>query len=201
MAKKQFEWRTYKGDAVPEEAVSPFDKKKEKVVQAMAKKALQLNAELIAFKDELYKKSDELYQERLKSRGQKVDKEWKGNYSHVSYDKDIKIEMNVQDSIAFSDDINIAKKLLNEYVAEKTSTTDNDIKQIVEGAFTTSKGSLDKSRILNLFSYAIEHPKWVQAMEMIKSSIETNDSKRYCKVSKRNKDNEYDAINLNFSSL
>lgn len=92
-------FKTPEGNIIPDEAVSPFDKKKEKIVIAMVKKALKLQEELLKFKADLYNKADELYTERLLNKGMSTDR--KGNFTLFDYNKSSKIEMNVQENIIF----------------------------------------------------------------------------------------------------
>jgi hypothetical protein len=198
MAKQ--EWRTYTGAKVPDEAVSPFDKRKERVIQSLYKKAVKLSKELEKLKELMYEKGDELYEEKYRNRGLDIDKK-RGNYTHFSYDKSIKFEMNVQENISFSDDINLSQQKLNEYIEDVLSGANTDIQQLVNNAFKTRKGRLDKARIFSLFALKIEHPKWQEAMELIKGSIETNDSRRYASISVRDDNGDYNAVQLNISSL
>jgi len=200
MATEKFIFKTPKGDVVPDMAVSPYDKKKEKIIRNIQKKADKLSKDLIAFKKELYEKGDALYTEKLNNKGYDEDGR-KGNYSLFSYDKEIKLEMNIQESITFSDEINIAQKKLNEYIDDVTTGTSSDIMQLIHNAFKTKKGRLDKARIFSLFQIKITHPIWVEAMELIKDSIQTNDSRRYGTISLKGKDGDYNVIQLNFSAL
>jgi len=53
--------------------------------------------------------------------------------------------------------------------------------------------------VLSLFTYKITHQKWVEAMELIKGSISTNNTVRYLNVFRRDPNGSYRAVNLNFS--
>lgn len=197
---KKEQWKMADGQNVPAEAVSPFDKKKEKVVQSIAKKAIKLNKELEAFKQEFYSKADAVNMERLQNRGSKRE-DYKGNYSLFSYDKSVKIEMNVNETVNFNDDIVLAQEKLNEYIQEITRDTNVDLQLLIQNAFKTRKGRLDKARIFSLFALNITHPLWMEAMELIRKAIDVNGSRRYGVVSIRKPNGEYDSLNLNFSSL
>jgi hypothetical protein len=200
MGDKKKTWYMHDGAEVPDAAVSPFDKKKEKVLVALAKKCEKLANELLLLKKEMYTKGDQLYTERLANKGLTDDVK-KGNYTFFSYDKSLKLEMNVQESIMFGDEIHIAQKKLNEYIEAVTASANSDIQQLIHNAFKTRKGSLDKARVLSLFSLKIEHPLWKEAMDLIRESIQTNDSRRYGTISKQNTEGEYKVFNLNFSSI
>ena len=60
---------------------------------------------------------------------------------------------------------------------------------------------MDVKRILGLFRLKINHPTWMEAMELIKQSINRNNSKRYARVWEKDKNGEYRNIELNSSSI
>lgn len=192
-------WRNSKGQEVPAVYVPKIDKEREKLVKKYIDKAQKLNASLIMFKKDLIDDCDAFIEQMFKENN--VKQEGKGNYSLTSFDKELKIEINVQDRIEFDDTIQVAHAKIKEYLADITKDANSDIQVIVNSAFQTSKGKMDVKRILGLFEYKITHPKWVEAMELIQNSISRNSSKRYVRLWIKNAAGEYDSIELNFSSL
>jgi len=190
---------TPEGKEIPAKYVSKLDKKKDLIAIRYQKKSLALSKKLKALKDELLEATDELYQQMIEDANVRTGK--KGNYSISSFDKSIKIEVNIQNRIEFDDQINIAQTLINEYISEKTKGTDRELAELINSAFQTTKGRLDTKRILGLFKLQIKHPKWIQAMELIKKSISTNNSKRYVRIWQKDANREYRNIELNFSSI
>jgi hypothetical protein len=193
-------WQNHKGQDVPREYVSAFDRKKEQALGSLLKKAEKINEMLTAFKVESFNVGDALYEAMLRDANINIDTR-KGNYSVFSFDKSVKLEVNVSDRIEFDENIVFAQHKLNEFINEKTAGSDIELRELINNAFTTSKGRLDTKRILGLFSLKISHPLWVEAMELIKKSISTNNTVRYLTIAVRDEFGKYEQVNLNFSNL
>ena len=187
------------GKEIPAKYVSKIDKDKDRIANKYFKKAKSISERLQALKNELLAETDALYEKMLNDENVRTGK--KGNYSISSFDKSIKIEVNIQNRIEFDDQINVAQTLINEYIASKTKEADRELAELINSAFQTTKGRLDTKRILGLFKLKINHPKWTQAMELIKKSISTNNSKRYVRIWHKDKNGEYRIVELNFSSI
>lgn len=197
---KQTVWQNHKGQDVPREYVAAFDRKKEQTLGSLLKKAERINELLTAFKVESFNSADALYEAMLQEANINVETR-KGNYSLFSFDKSVRLEVNVSDRIEFDENIEFAQFKLNEFINVKTTGSDNELRELINNAFTTSKGRLDTKRILGLFSLKISHPLWVEAMELIKKSISTNNTVRYLTIALRNEFGKYEQVNLNFSNL
>lgn len=192
-------YMTHDGKEIPAKYVSKLDKNKDRISLKYYKKAKRLHDSLKLLKQELLAETDKLYDQMLRDENIRTGK--KGNYTISSFDKSIKIEVNVQNRIEFDDRINAAQSLINEYISEKTKGTDRELTELINSAFRTNKGKLDTKRILGLFRLQINHPKWKRAMELIKESISTNNSRRYVRIWQKDKNGDYKNIDLNFSSL
>ncbi|MBE9469003.1 MAG: DUF3164 family protein [Bacteroidetes bacterium] len=194
------EWTNHKGEKVPAVYVPAIDKKKERYTFKMLKEAEKLENRLRQLKLDILTQGDELYAEILRDAKIKAT-ERKGNYSLYSFDKAVKIEISVQNRVEFNDNINLAQEKINEFLEQKSKSSDMELMELVNNAFKTKKGRLDSKRILSLFGLNIKNKTWVEAMELIKKSIETNNSKRYVNVWKRDAEGEYKAVQLNFSAV
>jgi len=201
MAKAVKMWRNHKGELVPEAYVSKYDKEKEKKLVKLLKDAKDVQKRMLAFSSEMFTTADILNEMFYKSNNIEVPKTSKGGLTLYSFDKNIKLIVSTSDLIDFDDKITIAQGLLNDYISEVVNGVNNDIRQLINNAFTTNKGRLDKARIFSLFQLQIEHPTWKQAMEMIKQSITSNSTKKYINIYERDEKDEYKQIVLNFSSL
>lgn len=197
MAKKI--WKDHNGNEVPAAYVPKLDKERERIALAIYTKAVALSNKLKDFKEESFDVADGLFEAMLEEA--KVKQNGKGNYSITSFDKEIKIEISIQETVDFDDSIQIAHLKIKEYLEEKTGGVDRELQEIISHAFATTRGKMDIKRVLGLFKLSIKHPKWMEAMELIKQSISRNRSKRYMRVFKKDKQGEYRAVDLNFSSL
>jgi hypothetical protein len=197
MSKK--EWKNHKGETIPAKYVPKIDKDREGLVNRHVARAAKLHEALNSFKTDLLIDCDAFFDQMMTDNN--VRKPGKGNYSLTTFDKQYKIEVDVQDRIDFDDTIQVAHEKIKLYLAEITKDSSGDIQQIVNAAFQTSKGKMDVKRVLGLFELNINHPTWKEAMELIKNSIQRNSSKRYVRFWTRQDDGEYNGIELNFSAL
>jgi len=192
-------WIDHTGQEIPAAYVPKLDKNRDRVARLYAKKAIALRDKLTTFKEELLEACDNLYDQMLAEH--KVHPKTKGGFSVTSFDKSIKIEININERVEFDDRIQVAQELINEYIESKSGGMDKDIRQIVNLAFQTRKGRLDVKRVLGLFQLNIQDKKWVEAMEVLKKSISRNQTKRYARIWLKDKNGEYQAVDLNFSAL
>lgn len=196
-------FKDHNGFDVPITAIAKSDLQKDKVSRKLGDKFKEMSLKLQHLKDWAFDEADAIYELQLKAYeidGRDVDK-MKGNFTFYSYDKQLKVEVNIGQKMEFDDKINLAKAEIDAYLQEITEGFSNDIVTIVNHAFTTVRGKLDHKRILQLFSYKIKNARWEKAMQLLKDSITTNHSKRYIKVSERDSTGEYQVINVQFSSI
>lgn len=193
------EWITPAGETVPAKFVPSIDKKKTATVLRLVKQATAAQEKLRVLKSKLFAECDDIYQ--LMQDNAKVRTGKKGNYTISTFSKDAKIEVSIQESLSFDDNITFAKEKIEAYVADKAKGVDEDLLKLVHLAFESRKGQLDSKRVLGLFKLKIKHPLWQEAMELIKTSIDRNFSKRYARIWLRQEDGSYQAIELNFSKL
>jgi hypothetical protein len=77
------------------------------------------------------------------------------------------------------------------------------IKQIVTDAFSTTRGKLDAKKVMSLLRYKdkVKDALFLESMELLEKSIRRPDSRIYHRISERQPDGSYKAIDLNFSSI
>lgn len=192
-------YKDQNGFDIPATAVSKIDKKKDAITRQMAGKASKLNDQLKAFKADLKEKCDALFNEMLAKHDLKPD--GKGNYTLFSYDRSIKLEATISNSLQFDDNITLAQMKINEFIEEELIGSKDSIRKLANHAFSRTKGSLDMKRVLSLKGVEITESKWLEAMALIDKSIVINKSKRYFQIFERNEEGEYKPIGLNFASL
>ena len=191
--------RRHDGHEVPVSLVPKLDKQKDKIVRKHIKQAKHISALLAELRkatmDDVNSIRAEMFAEN------KVKEDSKGNMLIQSYDKQLKIEISIAERIEFGDLINVAQGKINEYLKTKTEGGDNEIAELINHAFTTSKGKLDTKRILSLFKLNIKHHLWVEAMELLKKSIETNSSKTYIRFWEKGEGEAFKSITLDISNV
>lgn len=204
MAKKV--WKDESGMIIPASRVTKSEKLREQVLERLAKKATDLNKRLEAFKDEFTTEMDKVYAEVLKEND--IDpKDRKGNFSCFNFDRSIKAEIDISERIEFDEAlIAVAKEHFDIFLDTASGSVDGMIREMIMDAFSTSKGKLDTKKVMNLTRYrtrvdAAKYPHFHKAIDAIEKGIRKPESKRYQRISIRNKELGYDSINLNFSSI
>lgn len=189
------------GREIPSGYLHKIDKDKHAAAIKIHKKASEISKRMADFKSLVFEIADDLYERTLTEKKIKLRDNSKGGYSITTIDKAIKVEITISETIAFDDRIDIAQKLINEYLEDKTKGSDAELSILINEAFRTTRGRLDTRRILNLMKLQIKHQKWVKAMELIKESMSTRDSKRYIRVWERAENGEYKPVKLDFASI
>ena len=205
MAKKQ--WIDETGLVIPASRVTKSEKLRETVADTLLKKAMKLNSSLVELKNDMAAASDEVFAAVIGENGGTVKEDRKGNFLFYNFDRSIKIERDIQDRIEFDDAlIAVSKQHFDEFLQSAQAGVDEMIRSIVLEAFNTSKGRLDTQKVLSLLKYrqrvpADKYPAFHAALDAIEKAIRRPDSKSYHRISVRNKEGKYDAVNLNFSSI
>src|SRR5690606_379589 len=127
-----------------------------------------------------------------------------GNFTWHNFDRSLKIEVSINERIQFDDlTITACKDKLNQLIDANNEGKVESIKDMVNDAFSTSRGKLDAKKVMSLLKYKsrIKAPVFQEAMVLLEESIRRPDSKVYFRIWKKNQDGKYENIDLNFSSI
>ena len=200
-SKQQF-WTDEKGIKIPYNRTTPLERKMETKSYQLAKKAVELHNKLAAFKAEVAKICQEIYEQYMAEN--QVAKKTKGNFTWYNFDRSIKIEVSINERIEFDDlAIEAAKAKLEQFLDGNIEAKDQFIKQLVMDAFETSRGKLDVKKVMSLVRYKskIKAPLFREAVELIEKGIRRPDSRMYFRIWQRDESGKYILIDLNFSSI
>ncbi|KPU84415.1 hypothetical protein JI58_03845 [Marinosulfonomonas sp. PRT-SC04] len=110
----------------------------------------------------------------------------KGNVSFISFDGLTKIEIRVQDYIVFGPELQIAKALLDEYIAEVSDGIPDIVRELLNHAFDVEKvGHVNRAKLYSLRRLNIDHPTWKRAMDAITDSMRVLESREFFQISTR----------------
>ena len=194
-------WKDHTGLEVPDKYVDELDKKAERFSLKVVKEAQAISAKLKNFKTELLMEAEHIYLARLEKANIDSAKR-KGNMTICSFDKRIKIEVSIQERFEFDDNLALAQEKLREYLRVKLAKSEDlELTEIVNSAFCNSNKKLDNNRIFSLFRYKIKHPLWVEAIDLIRKSMQLNSTKRYVQIWVKDDQGAYKAIDLSMSTL
>lgn len=193
--------RNAQGHLVPEDAVRPWDKERDRLVREIVAAAKALQRQMSVFKsramgdvDAFVELSAERYDVKLGGR--------KGNVTLMTFDGQYKVQIAISDRLVFDEGMVAAKALVDECIHEWTAGSRTEIKALVEHAFQTDKeGKINIGRILGLMRLSIDDPKWRRAMDAIKDSMQVAASTQYIRVYERQGADRYEQVALDLAAL
>lgn len=189
------------GHLVPKTMVREHDLMRDEVARSLAERAIAINKLLVELKrdaladiTDLVKITGERFKVKLGGD--------KGNVQLTTYDGRFKILRQVADRIAFTEEIEAARKLINECIRRWSEGANDNIRVLVDRAFRTdTKGQMKTSAVLELLRLEIDDPQWKDAMAAIKESIQSTGTATYVRVYQRNSTGAYDPINLDLAAV
>jgi hypothetical protein len=195
-------WSDEQGTTIPYNRTTPVERMKERFAYKIANSAAKINRDLVAFKKSLREMCDQVFKTVMTEK--EIQKATKGNFTWYNFDGSIKIEVSINENIEFDGMlIEKCKQKLMELVGESISNDKIFIKELVLGAFQTSKGKLDTKKVLSLKKHSsrIKDKRYAEAMDYLDKSIRRPDSKTYFRVWVRDDSGAFQHIDLNFSSV
>lgn len=174
-----------KGRLVPEHLVKPEHKLEDQMVRKILGYADELSAQIARFKGHTFDDVGAflalLAEKYQASRGGS-----KGNMTFTSFDGTLKVQVQVADAITFGPELQIAKDLVDECIAEWAEGSRAEIRALVEHAFRTDKeGLVNREAIFALRRIDIADERWQRAMAAITDSIRVAGSKTYVRFYRR----------------
>lgn len=190
------------GHFVPVEQIQEVDIIRDDLVNRIVKRARHLQKDMREFKENTLREIDSFIDLSAAEYETQIGGA-KGNVTLASYDGKYRVQIKNQTYIAFDERLQVAKQLIDELIHEWTQDSRGEIKALMEHAFQTDKeGNINKGRVLGLFRLKIDHPKWQQAMDAIRDSMQASHSKEYLGLYERvGNEDKYVRISLDMAGL
>lgn len=189
------------GQDVPVRLVKDFDKLRDDLVQGLLGRFEQASQDLKALKDlstadlsAFLELSAERFGEDLGGK--------KGNVTLYSYDGKVKVVRSIADNMVFDEGIAAAKELIDRCLTDWGQESRPEVRMIIERAFRpNSAGRISTSAILGLRSLAINDERWITAMHAISESLKVISSKAYVRVYRRDENDNWRPVCVDFAAL
>lgn len=192
------------GQSVPIKYVKPYDRMCDRVARRVVARHLKARKELVKVLEEITNDVGLIEQEASKGRSGVRSLGVKGNFQFGSFDGLMLVSRSARYDLRFDERLTVAQGIIEEIIREMTEKigVDNDIAEFLRQAFkTTSNGLLSKARVMGLFRLKITHPRWNEAMDLIRESIEARRGKNLYRVQvKANRDSDWQSIELDLSA-
>lgn len=197
--------RNAAGNLIHESEISEQDKLRDQVVMGIATVALRLNAELKALKEKALAEVDDL----ITIAGEKYDMKLggpKGNVSLLSFDGSFKLKRIHQDSITYTEEMEVAKAKVFECISRWGQTVHEDAHKhlftLATRAFRPTKsGEISISRVTDMLRAEINDPDWKKAKQAVQDSLIVNGKAVYIQVQQRVGDKKYQTILLDIAGV
>ena len=195
-------WFDEAGTRIPYNRTTALERRMEAKSGKLLREAKKLNKALTEYKELIRQESMELFEAFMAEK--EVKGERKGNFTWFNFDRSVKIEVNVSERVTFDDlTITAARERLDAFIESNVTGKVEFIKEMVNDAFKTSRGQLDSKKVMGLMKYRvkIKDADFHAALDLIEESIRRPESKIYYRISERDKNGQYNAIDLNFSNI
>lgn len=195
-------WRDAKGRLIPVGMVKEIDRARDTLVGDIINRALPINVSLKLFKNWSFDEVDAFRALSAEQYDANIGGE-KGNITLYSFDGEYRVQVAIQDRIAFDERLQTAKTLIDECIKDWSVGSRPEILAIIEEAFKVDKeGNINTGDILKLRRLNITDEKWLQAMDAISESVQVVNSCRYIRIYQRSGDNnQYTQISLNITGV
>jgi len=200
--KNQF-WTDESGTQIPYNRITKSERLMETSSAKLLKSAKSVNKGLTNFKAEIKLLCDAA--EVAFAEENKVTREnYKGNWTWFNFDRSIKVERSVNESLQYDDlTIMAAKEILHEFLNDSIDGKKDFVKEMILTAFENKNGKLDPKKISPLTRHEkrVNDPRFTEACNLIKKAERRPDSKTYFRIWTKNVAGAYESIELNFSNI
>lgn len=134
----------------------------------------------------------------------KLRKNSKGGFMLTTEDGEYRIKYAYNSESYYDERADKAAELLKDFINDFIKKKDRGAAAMIMDLLArNNKGQLEYGRISKLYSREKDYTdaRWIEAIQLFKDSYQVRDSKFMLYFFKRNAKNEYEMINLNFSSL
>ncbi len=174
-----------KGRLVPERLIMDHQRMEDDLVKKIMGYAVDLSDQIARFHAKTFSDMgtfmDLLEEKYGMTKGGK-----KGNVTFTSFDGCNRVQINIQDHLEFGPELQIAKGLIDECIADWSSEMSDKIAALVNHAFNVDKaGQVNREALFSLRRLEIDDPKWRKAVLAINDSIRTIGSKAYIRFYRR----------------
>ncbi len=200
--RKDKAWRDEAGTMIPYNRITKLEVLRERELGRILREAEVINDKLTKFKDHVRQACDDIVNTYMQENG--LESIGKGNVTLFNFDRSIKVELAISDRIEFDDlTMKACKQKFDEFLNANIDEKQAFVKDMVNEAFSTSRGKLDSKKVMSLLKYEnkIKDVLFTQALKLLKESIRRPDSRAYYRVWHKDETGEYKNVDLNFSSI
>jgi len=194
---------TEAGIVIPPDKLKKSERLSERHTATLIKKAERINKLLAEFKEEVERRSKEIYDAKMLESGVDGSKN-KGNLTIYNLDRSIKIERIHSEKLAYDDAlINAAKEKFKEFLDNSIEASNEFAKALVLDFIQTSTGQFDIRKATTLLKYRsrVNNNLYSEGCDLLLEGTERAYRKMYHRIWKKDKSGEFQNVELNFSAV
>lgn len=189
------------GAMMPVDKVKPAHKLEDETTRRLIAGAKELNAAMAKFKALAMDDAQTFRAMVAEQYGAKRGGA-KGNMTMRSYDGSMMVQVAVAETIEFGAELQAAKELIDECIADWSQGSDDNIKVLVNDAFRVNKErNIDTGRVLALRRLEIQDEKWGRAMDAISDAVRVTGTRSYIRFYETDEKGKSQAIPLDLASV
>jgi len=191
------------GQAVPVAYVKPYDRERQRVADRILKRWQKAQAAVERCYRETAADIERIEAAAAEGRTGSRGLGRKGNFQFQSFDGLVQVARIARYELRFDERLRVAVDIIEAIIDEKAQGIDADVAELIRGAFRpTSDGLLSQSRVMGLFRLKIKHPRWPEAMDLIRDSIESRRGKTLLRVARKpHRDADWQTIAVDIAAV
>lgn len=191
-----------KGDEVPIRHVKPYDRERDRLARRCLARWEKAHELLRRVQAETAADIERVEAMAADGRTGSRPLGSKGNFQFTSFDGSIQVSRSARYELSFDERLHVAQEIIEQLIEQKAEGADADLAVMIKGVFKpTSDGLLSKAKVMGLFRWKIKHPRWLEAMDLIRESIESRRGKNLMAVRKRNAAGLWENILLDVAAV
>lgn len=172
-----------KGRLVPRRLVRPADDLEDAAVRRILAFGVDLADQVSRFKQHSHGDVAALLDVLADEYGAAKRPGRKGNFTLTSYDGRLRVQIQVQDRIAWGPSLQIARRLVDELIAEWSDGARDEVVALLQSAFEPdAENRISREAVFRLRRVEIDDPRWRKAREAIDDAIQVVGTRAYLRM-------------------
>jgi len=172
-----------KGHMVPAGAIKPHQQLEDQMVRKVLGYAADLANQIRRFKGHVFDDAHSYMTLVAEEYGiTKRGAQGKGNVTFTTFDGLMKFQIAVADRLTFGPELQVARDLFVECIADWAEGARDELRALVDSAFQTDKeGQVSRDAIFRLLRLEFDDDRWRRGQDAIRDSIRIIGSKAYAR--------------------
>lgn len=171
------------GRLVPDRLIGPVDELEDATVRRILAFGLDLADQIARFRRHSYADVAALLDVLAEEYGAARKAGRKGNLSLMSYDGRLKVTIQVQERITFGPELEAARALVDECIAEWSAGVRPEVARLLQDAFRPDQqGRISREAVFRLRRTDIEDPRWKGVQKAISDAVRVVGTRTYLRL-------------------